>query len=83
MVQSTPGVNSSTEPFSMRTETARSSVALVAKGHTGALFLLIAIFGAALEKGLGDMKRRAEKKMELKKMSSGPVSEMGREGTAS
>ena len=57
MVQSSPGMNSSTVPFSMRAETARSRVALVAKGHTGALFLLSEIVEAALSLGFPDMKR--------------------------
>jgi len=52
MRHSSGGVSSRTVPLSMRPEIARSRVDLVAKGQTRALFLLIAIFGAALEKGL-------------------------------
>ncbi len=55
MLHSSGGASSHTVPLSTRPEMACSSVALVAKGHTGALFLLIVIFGAALAKGLGDM----------------------------
>ncbi len=42
---------------------ASSRVPLVAKGHTGALFLLIEIFGAAFGKGLGNMYRRSEESL--------------------
>jgi len=49
------GESSRTVPLSMRPVIPCSRAPLVAKDHTGALFLLIAIFGAALGKGLGDM----------------------------
>ena len=55
MRHSSGGESSRTVPLSMRPVIACSRIPLVAKGHTGALFLLIEIFGATLEKGLGDM----------------------------
>jgi len=81
MRQSSGGVSSWTVSLSMRVEIARSRVALVAKGQTGALFLLNAIFGAALEKGLGSMKRECEKS--LLSGSRKQASEAGRERDAS
>ena len=81
MRHSSGGVSSSTVPLSMRPEIARSRVALVAKGQTGALLILIATFGAALEKGLGNMQREC-----VKSSNSGSrkhASEAGREVAAS
>ncbi len=42
-------------PLSKRPVRACSRTPLVARGQTEALFFLIAIFGAALGKGLGNM----------------------------
>ncbi len=47
--------SSRTMPLFLSPVRACSRTPLVAKGHTGALFLLIVIFGAALGKGLMDM----------------------------